>query len=355
MNSRASSKNIVQPPTRLPNTITRVLSWGYAIGIGYQNRKFDRGVGVTKIGLPVISVGNLSAGGTGKTPMVHCVVKHLLGCGKNPVIAMRGYRAAPGEMGDEEREHREALPGIPIVAQPDRISGLHRLIESQEQIDCVVLDDGFQHRQIARDLDIVLIDASSPPYRDAILPRGYLRDPVSSLSRADMVVITHKEMVNIGRLDELVSWLESNAPNCPLAIASHTWGGVDVYTMSQDGWESEQSTLDQLVGERVLGVCAIGNPDGFFRLIESSGWEIADRVVLNDHDPFEMDVVAKIEQRTKLAGISAVCMTRKDWVKAKGRLDVVSGIRVIVPELGIEIESGRDHLNLLIEKAVGQE
>lgn len=331
-----------------------MLSWGYGIGIGYQNRKFDRGRGVSKLDRPVISIGNLSAGGTGKTPMVHWVAKELQAMGKHPAIAMRGYRAVPGEMGDEEREHRRALPGVPVVAQADRTSGLRSLFESESEpaVDCVILDDGFQHRQIVRDLDIVLIDASSPPDRDALLPRGFLRDPVSSLSRADALIITHREMVSDDELVRLQTWLESKAPRCPVSIASHEWRGIDIYQGSRGVWQAEHGELDRFSGERVLGVCAIGNPDGFFGIIEYSGWDLVDRIVLPDHDPFDTDQIESLSRRAESAQASVVCMTRKDWVKVKDRLDSYCPFRVVVPDLGIRFETGEQMLRSQLRSVV---
>jgi len=341
----------IQSPTRLPNTITRVLSWGYGIGIGFQNRRFDRGIGVTKLDVPVISIGNLSAGGTGKTPMVHWVANELQAMGRHPAIAMRGYKAPPGEMGDEEREHRQALPGVPVVAQPDRIAGLRTLFETGTNVDCVILDDGFQHRQIARNVEIVLIDASSPPYADALLPRGYLRDPISSLTRAHAVVITHREMVSDEQLDELVGWIKSKVPGCPVAIASHGWDSAMVYSSNGDVWQGESMSIEQVESGKVVGVvgvCAIGNPDGFFRSIERAGWELVDRLALTDHDPFNDAAISRLVQLIESSNALALCMTRKDWVKVSDRLLPSARFRVIVPELGLVFESGEESLRALI-------
>ncbi len=342
----------VKAPTRVPNAMTRVMSWGYGLGIGFQNWRFDRAVGVTKLDVPVISVGNLSAGGTGKTPMVHWVANELHALGRHPAIAMRGYKAPSGEMGDEEREHRLALPRVPIVAQPNRIAGLRALFETDPLVDCVILDDGFQHRQLRRDVDIVLIDASSPPYGDALLPRGFLREPAKSLLRADVVVVTHREMVSDGELDELVGWIQSQVPGCPLAVASHVWDSVMVYRALGDGWEGRACGFDEIKDQPILGVCAIGNPDGFLSQIERMGWDLVDSLVLGDHDVFDARVVETLFQQLKSTKVSTICMTRKDWVKAKDRLEGGIDCRVVVPELGIGFESGADGLRSRIGRVV---
>jgi tetraacyldisaccharide 4'-kinase len=338
----------IQSPTRIPNAITRVMSWGYGIGIGFQNRRFDRGIGVTKLDRPVISIGNLSAGGTGKTPMVHWIANELAAMGKHPAIAMRGYKAPPGEMGDEEREHRQALPGVPVVAQPDRIAGLQRLFETDTHVDCVILDDGFQHRQLARDVEIVLIDASSPPYADALLPRGYLRDPISSLARADAVVITHREMVSDEQLDELVGWIKSKVPGCPVAVASHEWDSVTTYTSNEGGWDAQKIECEHFAGKRILGMCAIGNPAGFFAQIHALGWDLVEEIELPDHYAMDDDEIGWLCALASKSKADAVCMTRKDWVKVSDRLPSSARFRVIVPELGFAFESGEDALRALI-------
>ena len=350
MSSSSTQRTKIASPTKIPNAITRVLSWGYGLGIGYQNRKFDRGIGVTKLDRPVISIGNLSAGGTGKTPIVHWVAQQLIEAGKHPAIAMRGYRALPCEMGDEEREHREALPGVPVVAQPDRIAGLEKLFASDEgeQVDCVILDDGFQHRKIARDVDVVLIDASSPPYRDALLPRGFLRDPASSLARADAVVITHREMVSDRQLDELVRWVETHASGCPVAVASHVWEHVSAYTWDGERWDHEVRTIGQTAGERLVGVCAIGNPEGFFFQMKQAGWDVVGQRALRDHDSYDSNTVGQVMNLLKTSDGSGICVTRKDWVKAKDQLVAFAGLLVIVPDLGVQFQTGEDLLRELI-------
>src|SRR5881394_190373 len=136
----------------------------YGAAISLRNRRFDRGKGVVTFDRPVVSVGNLSVGGTGKTPMVLHLARVLTEAGHRPCVAMRGYGAADGQKADEAREYHRAIRNLPVVAQPDRTLGLIELFgtEHGSEVDCVILDDGFQHRQIARQYDIVLIDATRP-------------------------------------------------------------------------------------------------------------------------------------------------------------------------------------------------
>ncbi len=196
-----------------------------------RNRRFDAGHGVVTLDRPVISVGNLSTGGTGKTPMTMRVVQWLREAGHAPAIAMRGYRAGP-EGSDEALLYQEAFAGMPIVAQANRIDGLLQLFAQEEgdgeagsaparaRTDVVVLDDGFQHRQIARQFDLVLIDATRDPFADALLPAGWLREPAASLRRAHAVVLTHAESADARWLEAIRERVLAIRPGAIVAEAS---------------------------------------------------------------------------------------------------------------------------------------
>jgi len=183
----------------VPGPIGAALARVYGIVIARINRRFDSGRGVVRFDRPVISVGNLSVGGTGKTPMVRRLIAILLEMERRPCIAMRGYRKGTGES-DEAAAYQREFPDVPVIAQANRTDGLIALFGDEHEgegphRDCIVLDDGFQHRQIGRELDIVLVDASRSPFRDRLLPQGWLREPAESLTRAGLVVVTHAESV----------------------------------------------------------------------------------------------------------------------------------------------------------------
>lgn len=334
------SHDRVPPPTRLPSLITTPMSWGYSLVIGRRNRAFDAGRGVTELDRVVISIGNLSTGGTGKTPMVHAVVRMLQEGGHRPVIAMRGYGARPGLKGDEQLEHEEALAGVPIVAQPDRRAGLRALFarEEGEAIDCVVLDDGFQHRRIARDLDIVLIDSTRPPDRDAMLPRGHLRDPVGSLSRAQLVVLTHAERVDAGELERLRALVARHAPGVPVIVARHEWSTISAYERTEQGWNENSVTLADLADQSVRVVCGIGNSDTFLAMVRDYGMRIEQHVELADHQAMSVSVLGSLTSTTDNPGGAPILMTRKDWVKAREIQGWPSGSSVYVPVLSMKFD-----------------
>ena len=166
----------------------------YTWAVRWRNRRYDCGAkAVHRIGVPVISVGNLTLGGTGKTPMVEWIVRQFLAQGKTVGIISRGYGAHSGP-NDEALELAWKLPGVPHVQDPDRVAAARRAIE---EFGCqvLVLDDAFQHRRIARDLDIVLLDALEPFGYEHVFPRGTLREPLAGLARAHIVALSRADLL----------------------------------------------------------------------------------------------------------------------------------------------------------------
>lgn len=339
-------------PTRLPVFLASLLSRLYRIGINHQNKNYDQGKGVRAFDIPVISIGNLSTGGTGKTPMVQHVVRLLQDAGRHPMIAMRGYKAKLGEIGDEQREHMEALPGVPIVAQPDRIAGIDALRSTEQgaAIDCVVLDDGFQHRKIARELDVVLIDATRPAYQDSLLPLGFLRETSESLSRADLVVITHAERVEQDQLGDLRRWISGVHPELAVLVTEHRWSGLGVYQAGSDSAFFEG--IDYLDGAKVATLTGIGNPEAFVSMATDAGAQIVHRCDCPDHAEFSDGLVRQFLSDANEMGAGKILVSPKDWTKLKSR--ILGGfwegaLPIVVPQLGLGFRSDQDRLNQLLK------
>lgn len=320
----------------------------YRSVVARRNRAWDAGRGVVTIDRPVVSIGNLSVGGTGKTPMVNTVVGWLLGAGRTPAIAMRGY-AAKGGLSDEAAEYA-ALHGqrVPVVAQPDRLEGLLRLFAGRDDVDCVVLDDGFQHRRIARQCDVVLVDASRDPFADGVLPAGWLREPVASLVRADAVVITHAEMAGDGDVEALRGRI-GGVTDAPVAVCSHEWTGLD---MTEGGSESSLGP-GWLAGKRVFAACAIGNPGGFLASARAAvGGDLGGALVLRDHDPYSPRTVSRLMALAE--GCDALLVTPKDWAKLRRVEASRWRFPVIRPRLTMGFTAGKDHLRELVGSAVAR-
>ncbi len=321
----------------------RLAAGVYRREIGRRNRRYDAGAGVTKLNVPVISVGNLSVGGTGKTPMVAWIVRTLLEAGRSPCIAMRGYKKGKGQS-DEELLYRRTLEGVPVVAQPDRLTGLRELFQTEagRRVNVLVLDDGFQHRRIARDLDLVLVDSTSSPFEDALLPSGWLREPVESLKRAHGVVLTHAESVSPIRLEELELQVEAAHGRSPAARAAHAWGGLDVRI---DGREVARP-VGWLKGKRAMVVCAIGRPEPFVRQVERAiGGPAAGKLVLRDHDPYKPVTREAIAKEAAAAGAEVIVTTEKDWSKLES---AEWALPVARPRLVMKIEQGERELRDMV-------
>lgn len=322
----------------------RLASSIYGRIIARRNASFDAGRGVVRMDRPVISVGNLSVGGTGKTPMVVHLINLLRHAGRWPCVAMRGYRAGP-HGSDEAAVYRRTCSVVPIVAQAARVEGLIELFatEEGERVDTILLDDGFQHRRLARQMDIVLLDATRSVFRDFLLPRGWLREPVMSLTRAHAIVVTHAERVSPRVVDEMLSDARSIAPDALFAVCRHEWLDLRLH----EGAEVRTRAVEWLTGKRVLAACAIGNPAPFLSQLELvCGRGNMRSVVLRDHDPFAHASIARIIRSA--AGCEGIVVTEKDWSKLSRVRPDIWPCPVIVPRLGLRFDRGADMLSAAV-------
>jgi len=316
----------------------------YAAAIRVRNARYDAGRGVQSIGVPVISVGNLSVGGTGKSPVVRWIVQRLRDHGVEPVIAMRGYAAPPGGgPGDEQREHEHLLGDVPVVAAPDRVAALTAYLAGHPSTGCVVLDDGFQHRRLARDLDLVLIDATRDTVHDRVLPLGWLREPAASLRRADAVVVTRAAGVD-GPLAAAIERLHGRPP---LAWSRHAWAGLERH----DRGGATREPVSWLAGRRIVTMLGVGHPDAVRRQAEAAGAVIVADVPARDHEAYDRPKVALA--RGLCEGVDALLLTSKDWVKAVDLIDLETWpTPIVVPRLELEVFEGAAALEGRILEAV---
>jgi len=263
---------------------------------------------------------------------------------------MRGYRKQAGGESDEQAEYRRRLPGCPIVAQPDRAAGIRALLDGSGEagFDAVVLDDGFQHRRLARDLDLVLIDASRNPAGDRLLPAGWLREPLGSVVRADGVVLTHTEVCTVDEVDRLEEQVRVCAPGIPIARASHRWRGLAV---ADDGVERSEP-VESLRGLGVVVVCGIGHPRAFLDAIASaSERDPVGTVVLPDHASYSPSRVARIVELAS-EGADAIVTTEKDWSKLGRLAPSTWPCAVVRPQLAISVTHGADQIRSMIRSVL---
>ena len=354
--TRPTSHSTATRPTPdrayVPGPVGRLLGRAYARGVRARNARFDRGKGVVTFDRPVISVGNLSLGGTGKTPMVEHIVAFLRERGHDPAIAMRGYGSKRTGISDEAALYRERFDDLPLVAQPKRVEGLIGLFGTPrgESVDCVVLDDGFQHRRIARQLDLVLIDSSHDPFGCAVFPAGRLREPVENLARATHVAITHAELVSPQVVRALAERAAAAAGVAECAVAEHGWSGLRVVHRGAVGEEP----VSYLAGRRVVAACAIGRPGGFVAALERAHADVYETVVLPDHDAFSPASIERICRLAHEGSARAIVLTGKDWTKLAQR-PVEWPCPVVVPVLEMGFRSGWEGLRgALLAAAAGE-
>jgi tetraacyldisaccharide 4'-kinase len=290
-----------------------VVSPVYAAVMRGRNLKFDRGVGVRRLPRPVVSVGNITTGGTGKTPVVRWLCERLRDAGERPAVLMRGYRAKPGERGDEEAMldgllNRDGAAPVRVVANPSRRPAGMALLAARPEVSVIVLDDGFQHRRVARDFDLVLIDATNPFGYGRVLPRGLLREPLAGLRRADAFLITRFDQADAGQLKSIEAVLDRYHPSAPRYQCSHVH-------RSLRGADGASYPLEALAGKRFFAAAGIGNPEGLDRQLRRLPGTYAGSRWFGDHFAFESQDVRAIEGAARAAGAEVVLTTEKDWVK----------------------------------------
>lgn len=288
----------------------------YGAVVRSRNRYYDRPAAAKRTGLPVISVGNLTVGGTGKTPVVAWIARFLAGEGLRPAVVSRGYRGSAGRgpllvseghgplceaarSGDEAYMLARTLPEARVVVGSDRVAGAEAARRAGAQV--VILDDGYQHRRLARDLDIVLLDAGNPFGTGRLLPAGILREPLAGLRRAGVVLVTRSRSGE--RFPSIERTLRRFNPSAPLIPAGHRRVGF----------------VDRLGGpverpRRAVAFCGIGRPGPFRADLLEEGVELVDFRVHPDHHPYsetEMREMRELAQR----GGAALVTTEKDLVR----------------------------------------
>lgn len=307
-----------------------ILSIGYRFGICCRNAMFDLGIqAIRRIPVPVISVGNVTAGGTGKTPVVAWFVHQLQMMNARPGIISRGYRAVDESGNDEKRVLEKLCPGVPHAQNPSRWLAAQSLLAGTESPDAIVMDDGFQHRQLHRDLNVLLIDATNPFGFDRLLPRGFLREPLSAIQRADVVLITRSDMVTSAELALIRHRIQTVAPRLSRNIIELIFRPIDLVDAS-----GHRTSLAAMTSHPVLLISGIGNPVAFEATCRNAGLHIADRIWFPDHHHFTDNDLEDIMAR---AGNHQVVATLKDLVK------LPASLRALALNIAAEIPDPEDH------------
>lgn len=304
---------------------------GYAAAMRIRNRRYDAGRATTHhVDAPVVCVGNLTLGGTGKTPVVEWLARRLRAHDVRVSIVSRGYGVEQGSRNDEALELEQKLPDVPHLQHADRVEGARTAIEEFES-QVVLLDDGFQHRRLARDLDVVLLDALEPFGYGHVFPRGLLREPLDGLKRAGVVVLSRADLVDEAerrRIRDVVRRYNPEAAWCEVRHAPRS-------LLNSRG---DERPLDELRGKRIVGFCGLGNPTGFRQTLDGQGYDVAAFEEFPDHHAYQRADLDRLSQLAQQSQAAALVCTHKDLVKLQ--VDELRGLPVWAVVVGIEFLSG---------------
>ncbi|MEE9584412.1 MAG: tetraacyldisaccharide 4'-kinase [Candidatus Brocadiales bacterium] len=298
--------------------------------------------------VPVISVGNITMGGTGKTPLLELLTKFLLDRGKKVAILSRGYagmKVGENQVNDEYLEFAERLPSVPILLGRDRLSSAREALKDYRP-DCLLLDDGFQHWKLARNLDIVVIDGLEPFGNGGLVPAGILREPPNNLARANLLILSHTDLckpIEIQAIKKRLSEIDSHIP--VLEAVHHP-----LYLEDVTGRRLE---IPWLKGKKVYAFCGLGNPRSFEKTLQLTGADVETFKDFPDHHHYSTNDMAAISAEAARLGVDAVVTTQKDLVKIKNTINQVwQNPPLLSLRVEMRITNGFDVLSEKLEKVI---
>ena len=309
------------------------LAQAYGSVVDLRSLLYEKGVlAQATPSLPTIAVGNLTAGGTGKTPLAAHMVAELARRGATPAIVLRGYG------NDETEVHRRLNPNVPVIASANRVSGIE--LARTQGADVVVLDDAFQHRRVRRNADVLLLSAEQMARPRRMLPIGPWRESLDAARRADLIIITRKSADADGsqRAGELA---RAAAPDVPIAMIHLAPTRISSAT------GSESLPLDRLKEARVFAVAAIGEPRLFARQLEALGARVT-LAAFRDHHPFTDNEIAELARQAGESDL--VVSTLKDVVKLGTRWPGPTRLWYVSQQP--VVEQGVEHLNTLLQRVL---
>lgn len=339
-------------------TLLTPLKWFYGTIIRLRNFCYDsRLFKQAKLPCTVISIGNIVVGGTGKTPAVASIAKLLQETGFRVAILLRGYGRKSSEKisivsdgekclctrvesGDEAYLLAQQLNGIPIIVGKNRFD-TGEIAYDQFNCDIILLDDGYQHRKLARDIDIITIDATQPYGTGSLLPVGTLREPISSLKRTDIILLTRVDVSNTP-IDDLRNEINQRVLNTPILESIHQ--PTSLYDLGNHNTAANNThtiQLKDLGGKRILAVCGIGNPDAFKNTLQTFNPEFIELLAFPDHHNYTDSDIENIIQQSKYVNAEWVVTTQKDEDKLSS---LSQHIPVFVLAIELIITNGKEVL-----------
>ncbi len=314
-----------EPDTPVVTAGLSALSVGYRCALWARERAYRWGVLETRrLPCPVISVGNMTLGGSGKTPTVELAVLTLQELGAPPAVVSRGYgrtgrgvrivadregiKLRPREAGDEPMLLAERLPGVPVVVGESKYEAGRMAVE-RCGATVIVIDDGFQQRAVAKDLEIVVVQGRAPWGNGRVFPRGTLREPLSALSRANLVLVTNPS--GSADVDSTTAVVRRHNARAPVLTAAYQ------LLPAQDVRTGRQRAAHELAGRRLLAFAGLGSPRGFADTLDAAGIRMAGLVEFPDHHWFTAEDLRDLARQAAAAGAEGLITTEKDWVRLR--------------------------------------
>lgn len=329
----------------MTRAVLRAAEVPYTAAVAWRNRRYDHGrAGVHRLPVPVVSVGNLTLGGTGKTPFVEWLARWFVTRGVRVALVSRGYKSAGGGPNDEARELAEKLPGVPHFQHPDRLLAGRRAID-EAGAELLLLDDAFQHRRLARDLDLVLVDACEPFGFGHVFPRGTLREPLTGAARADVLVLSRADMLVPDERQAIWNTLAGLA-SAALRLE------VGQRPQSLRAASGTEQAVSSLAGSRVAAFCGIGNPAGFRHVLAGCGYDLVALREFPDHHAYSAADVQELSRWAHAQDAAAVVCTHKDLVKLP--LERLGDKPLWALLAGLDIYSGQPALEARLRELVEQ-
>ena len=336
-------------------------SWFYSSAMRLRNLGYSHHwLSIHRSSVPVISLGNITTGGTGKTPMAAWLANWLVAAGYKPGLISRGYRSidrgssgratddealsidSPQFGNDEKLVLDRLCPGVPHLQRKDRVKSVSQAV-SEYGCHALILDDGFQHRRLHRDLDLVLVDALQPWGYGHVLPRGLLREPLCGLRRADLIIMTRVNQCTEEQRLELratLTQIRGNDECVEVAFVPNRL--VDL------NWQPYP--LSFAAGKKAYAFCGIGNPDGFRQTVVSLGVNCETTQPFPDHHHYDETDLMEVVDRSREQSAEIVLTTQKDLVKipALGWSDPP----LFAIEIGVQFLRGRELLESQLRRVM---
>ncbi|KKM24281.1 hypothetical protein LCGC14_1606650 [marine sediment metagenome] len=328
-------------------------TYPYLAVLNTRNTLYKYGIVKSKrLPVKVISIGNITMGGTGKTPLVEFSAKYLQNKGRKVAILSRGYgdqnhsiindnSKTKEFVNDEYLILRENLKDVPTLLGRDRVQNAKKAIKEHD-VDCLILDDGFQHLRIKRDLDIVVIDSLNPFAEEVLVPRGTLREPLKNLSRADLFVLSHCRLNDEYTLKSIYAKLNHINADIPVCESIHKPMNIESI--------KDNSLLEPewLKGKKIYGLCAIGNPESFASTLIELGADVIKLRVFHDHHSYTQVELDGVITEAKTLGTDAIVVTQKDVVKIRNKN--INDANILSLKVELQITKGMEFFDEAMAK-----